>query len=142
MTLGPPNASEADITLATVKFLNEDVLKSTSADSSETPITVDDIDRCHPIGIMRGGKRNIIIKFHKYATKRRIFVSKSNLKGDVNRRFITEDLTSHNYNIVQTLNRYKRERRIHAFWTRDGTIYAKKHSEARPMKIIKKRRHE
>ncbi len=93
------------------------------------------MDRCHPIGPMRGGKLNIIVKFHKYATKRAIYQAKANLKGDIHRRYITEDLTRTNYNTVQTLVRHKRDGRIDAFWTRDRNIFAKKHAESLPLKI-------
>ncbi len=59
MMIGPPDATEAVITQHTVDFLNNSVLKVTPG-SEVTPVTADDIDRCHPIGPMRSGKRNVI----------------------------------------------------------------------------------
>ncbi len=102
MILGPPGATESDITQSTVNFINDDVLKCNVPGSPNTPITADDVDRCHPIGPTRNGKLNVIIKFHKYHTKRAVYQAKSNLKGDVHRRFITEDLTRINYDLVQS----------------------------------------
>lgn len=135
MMIGPPDATESDVTQHTVKFLNDSVLKTNSEGSSATPITADDIDRCHPIGPMRLGKRNVIVKFYKYHTKQAVYQAKSNLKGDNHRRFISEDLTRHNYGLVQSLMRHRRGGGITSFWTRDGTIYAKKVVDDRPTKI-------
>ncbi len=48
---------------------------------------------------------------------------------------ITEDLTRINYDRVQSLTRYKRRGDIDSVWTRDGTIFAKRRPDQRPMKI-------
>ncbi len=101
-------------------------MKANTPGSTQTPITESDIDRCHTIGPMRGGKSNVIVKFHRYHTKRSVFQAKANLKGDIHKRFITEDLTKMNYGLIQALTRHKRGGNITAYWTRDGNIYAKK----------------
>lgn len=133
MSLDQPGATEREITENTVKFLNENVLKISG--TTQTPMTADDIDRCHTIGPMRGGRNNIIVKFHKYNTKRLVYQAKTNLKGDTQKRFINEDLTKHNYGLIQTMTRHKRAGFIAGFWTRDGNVYAKKNIDDRPRKI-------
>lgn len=134
MMTGPPNATEAEVTEHTLKFINDSVLKATPG-SNVTPITPDQIDRCHPVGPIRGGKRNVIVKLYKYHTKQTIYQAKSNLKGDLHKRYISEDLTRHNYSLVQELTRLRRAGHNVSFWTRDGNIFAKKSPDDRPTKI-------
>ncbi len=57
MFVGPPNSPENEVTSKTVDFINEHVLKATTTATDIQKITANDIDRCHPIGAMRGGKQ-------------------------------------------------------------------------------------
>ena len=63
-----------------------------------------DIDRCHPVGKQNiNGLKPIIVKFKTYNAKREVYSSRSNLKGNPDKIFITEDLTEQNHKMVATL---------------------------------------
>ncbi len=125
--------TEREVTQRTVDFINQSVLK---AGDGDTPITANDVDRCHTLGpIKPEGNNNIIIKFQNYHAKRAVFEMKKNLKGDSNKRFIAEDLTRLNYGLVQSLWRLRKDGRINSFWTRDGNVFAKQGENDRPSRI-------
>lgn len=125
--------TEREVTQRTVDFINQSVLK---AGDGDTPITANDVDRCHTLGpIKPEGNNNIIIKFQNYHAKRAVFEMKKNLKGDSNKRFIAEDLTRLNYGLVQSLWRLRKDGRINNFWTRDGNVFAKQGENDRPSRI-------
>ena len=75
------------------------------------------------------------MKFSRYHDKRRVFISKSSLKGNPNKSFIAEDLTSVNHSQVKNLLPLKKSTKIHSFWTSDGRIYAKKEEGSTPIRI-------
>ena len=101
------------------------------------PITVDDIERSHPIGNPnREGKRQLLVKFKSYKTKASVFKCKSNLKNNARKVFLSEDLTKSNYALVSELSKQRKAKCVNAFWTHDGRIYAKR-TESSPTKQIR-----
>ena len=61
--------------------------------------------------------------------------TKKNLKKHPNKTFITEDLTSLNHSVIQTLLPLKSDGKTDSFWTRDGRIIIKKSKSADPIRI-------
>lgn len=100
--------------------------------SSYSAVNKSDIDRCHTLG---HGKKHIIVKFVKYHVKARVYAAKSNLKSQPEKVFITEDLTKHNYNLVQKLISAKTRKDIHSFWTFNGYVYAKALATSAPVRV-------
>ena len=100
------------------------------------PLTHDDINRSHIIGEINQGKGQIICRFRNWKVKNLVYQSRKFLRGNVNNTFITEDLTQHRQSIIKELNKRKKAREIHAFWTFDGRIFAKK-SEGSTKKLVK-----
>ena len=75
---------------------------------------------------VRNGKSQIIVCFISYRTRNLVYTNKSQLKGDDNGIYITENLTQFRTNLVQKLSKLKYEKLIEANWTFDGRIYVKK----------------
>ena len=75
------------------------------------------------------------IKFSRYHNKWRVFSVKKKIKKHPNKTFITEDMTSMNHSVFQTLLPLKRGGKIDSFWTRDGRIIVKKTKSADPIRI-------
>ena len=125
--LAPPK-DEADLTKTVTHFLNEMVLKDAR------PLRTNDIDRCHFVGRATGKRsRQIIMKFHSYHDKNRVFAAKSKLKGNPSKTFITEDLTSRNHAVVKELLSMKTKDEIDSFWTSNGRVFAKKDADSDPI---------
>lgn len=98
----------------------------------------DDIDRCHPVGKPNAnGFKPIIVKFKSYNAKREVYSSKSNLKGNPDKIFITENLTKQNHKIVATLLTKVKAKNIHSFWTIDGKIFFKSDADAGPERVLR-----
>jgi hypothetical protein len=72
-----------------------------------------------------------ICRFKNWKIKNAIYMSKTNLKNNTEKIFITEDLTKTRQFIVKELNTQKRENKILSFWTFDGRIFAKKDANGR-----------
>ena len=97
-----------------------------------------DIDRCHPVGKPNvNGLKPIIVKFKTYNAKREVYSSKSNLKGNPDKIFITEDLTKQNRKMVATLLTKVKAKSIHSFWTIDGKIFFKDDESADPKRCMR-----
>ena len=80
-----------------VHFVNNNMLPN------EEKITDRDIVRCQPIGRKVIGRRQqIIVKFSN-KIKSKVFASKTKLKGQSDRTFINEDLTTLNHGVVKSL---------------------------------------
>jgi len=109
--------TEAEMKSCITNFINDTLL------SPEDNISEEDIDRCHEAGSKT--KKQILVKFHKYHVKNKIFGAKSKLKGNKDKIFITEDLTRFNQEIVKTLITLRTNDKIDSFWTRNGTIFIK-----------------
>ena len=54
-----------------------------------------------------------------------MFASKTKLKGNPDRVFLTEDLTSNNHSVIKSLLELRKARKISSFWTSNGKILAK-----------------
>jgi hypothetical protein len=54
-----------------------------------------------------------------------VFSKKKELKGHVDKTFITEDLTRHRYDLLKRLNTLRVDRKIHSVWTHDGSVLVK-----------------
>ena len=67
-----------------------------------------------------------ICRIKNWKIKNAIYMSKTNLKNNTEKIFITKDLTKTRQFIVKELNTQKRDNKIHSFWTFDGRIFAKR----------------
>lgn len=102
------------------------------------PISVDDIERSHTIGPVRGGYGQILCKFKCWKTKTRVFMAKSNLKHLSStgfKVFVTEDLTRKRQFMVQQLDQARKDKKIESFWTSDGRILYKNNPKDRVRSI-------
>ena len=122
--------NEEELTKSVVYFLNESVLRDAR------PLQIRDTERCHFVGKAKAGRpKQIIIKFAHYHDKRRVFASKSNLKNNPSKTFMTEDLTSKNHSMVEQLLTMKKGDKIDSFWTSNGRIYVKKEPTSDPIRV-------
>jgi hypothetical protein len=55
------------------------------------------------------------------------------LKGHVNKTFITENLTRRRYDLLKRLNTLRVDRKIHSFWTHDGSVLVKETEHSCPL---------
>lgn len=124
-------SSEEQLTGLVLRFINCNVLKLSNS-SDPLAISLLDFERCHFAG---RGKRQILIKFTRYHTKRRVFMNKSNLKKNPDKIFISEDLTKYNHNLVMEIREKFQQKAICSYWTRDGTIFVKKGRDDAPVRI-------
>jgi hypothetical protein len=67
-------------------------------------LNLTDIGRSHPIGEIRDGKISIIVRFLTHRQRHMVFSKKKELKGHVDKTFITENLTRHRYDLLKRLN--------------------------------------
>lgn len=88
-------------------------------------IQKEDIGRSHVIGKVRNGKSQVIVRFLSYRIREKVYSAKKRLKGDPDKIFITENLTTFRTNLVKELSDLKFNHDINAYWTNDGRIYAK-----------------
>ena len=132
--LDTPVENEHELTRCVLYFLN--FLYTAGLKGVCRVLDERDIERCHFVGKPKdSGPQKILIKFSCYHDKWRVFSLKKNLKKHPNKTFITEDLTSMNLSVVQTLLPLKRGGKIDSFWTRDGRIIVKKTKSADPIRI-------
>ena len=115
---------EKDNVNRVVNFVNAKIL------TGEDKIVSTDIERCHPVG-----EHATIVKFKMYYTKQKVFAAKKNLKNNPDKIFMTEDLTKFNHSIVSTLIPLRKTNKLASFWTRNGTVFAKKLAEDVPVKV-------
>jgi len=101
-------------------------------------LNLTDIGRSHPIGEIRDGKISIIVRFLTYRQRHMVFSKKKELKGHVDKTFITENLTRHRYDLLKRLNTLRVDRKIHSFWTHDGSVLVKETERSRPL-VVKSR---
>ena len=78
-------------------------------------LNLTDIGRSHSIGEIRDGKISIIVRFLTYRQRHMVFSKKKELKGHVDKTFITENLTRHRYDLLKRLNTLRVGRKIHSF---------------------------
>lgn len=78
----------------------------------------------------------VIVRFLSYRIREKVYTAKKRLKGDPDKIFITENLTTFRTNIVKELADLKFKHDINAYWTNDGRIYAKK-SESSTKQLIR-----
>lgn len=64
-----------------------------------------------------------------------VYNNNKKLKGNHDKMFICENLTRHRYGLLQRLNTYRKNNRIHSFWTYDGSIIGKKFEDG-PTKVV------
>jgi hypothetical protein len=88
-------------------------------------LNLTDIGRSHPIGEIRAGKISIIVRFLTYRQRHMVFSKKKELKGHVDKTFISENLTRHRYDLLKRLNTLRVDRKIHSLWTHDGSVLVK-----------------
>lgn len=123
--------TEQQLTDLVLRFINCNILKLSNS-SDPTALTSLDIERCHYAG---RGKRQLLIKFSRYHTKRRVFMNKANLKQNADKIFLSEDLTKYNHNLVMELRERYLQRAVCSYWTRDGSIFVKKGKDDVAVKI-------
>ena len=64
-----------------------------------------------------------------------VFNKKKELKGHVDKTFITENLTRHRYDLLKRLNTLRVDRTIHCFWTHDGSVLVKETERSRTLVV-------
>ncbi|KAK6171695.1 hypothetical protein SNE40_018135 [Patella caerulea] len=101
-------------------------------------LNLNDIGRSHPIGEIRDGKTSIIVRFPTYRQRQTVFSQKKKLKDNVDKIFITENLTRHRYDLLKRLNTLRTNKKIDSFWTHDGTVLVKETEHSRPA-VVKNR---
>lgn len=105
-------------------------------DLMNVAISIDDIERSHPLGKEKdNGTRPIIVKFKTYKSKEMVYKAKSGLKGNPHKIFMTEDLTQKNYKIALKLLQLRSDKRIDSFWTHDGKIFFKDNDVSKPVRV-------
>jgi hypothetical protein len=67
-----------------------------------------------------------------------VFTKKKELKGHVDKAFISENLTRHRYDLLKRLNNLRVGRKMHSFWTHDGSVLVKETERSRPL-VVKSR---
>ena len=128
--LSTPPKDESDLINTMAIYLNENVL------ADDRPLESRDIERCHFVGRAKTGRpKQIIVKFCHYQDRKRVYARKTNLKGNPDKVFITEDLTASNHAVVKQLLPLKKNSAIDSFWTSNGQIYVKKNSVCDPVKV-------
>ena len=111
-------------------FINTKILKN------EDSISVSDVERCHPVNRLKSdGRCQILIKFHNYHTKRKVFSSNANLRGNPDHIFVSEDLTRTNYSIIKALQALKKSGKIFSYLSHNGNVFAKKHENNNPVRL-------
>ena len=96
-------------------------------------VSADEIERAHPLG-----PKQIIVKFKSYKTKAVVYKAKSNLKGNGDGIFMTEDLTKRDHAIIEQLLLLKKSDKSHSFWTVDSKIFLKLSETSKPKQIRNK----
>ncbi|CAG2210512.1 unnamed protein product [Mytilus edulis] len=72
-------------------------------------LNIFDIGRSHPIGEMKDGKISIIVRFLSYRQRNMVFSNKKQLKNNLDKIFIAENLTKHRYDLINRLNTLPRD---------------------------------
>jgi hypothetical protein len=67
--------------------------------------------------------------------REKVYNSKKELKRHPDKIFITENLTQYRTDLVNALAELKYSRKIHAYWTIDGSIYLKSNKNSRKIQI-------
>ena len=75
------------------------------------------------------------VHFLSYRIRQKVYSAKKHLKGDPDKIFITEILTTFRTNLVKELAELKFNHDINVYWTNDGHVYAKK-SESSTKQLI------
>lgn len=101
-------------------------------------IETKDIGRSHPIGEIRDGKVSIIVRFLSYRQRQIVFSSKKKLKGNPDKTYIAENLTKYRYDLLNRLNTLRISKKVHSFWTHDGSVIVKENESSRP-KVVRSR---
>jgi hypothetical protein len=120
------------LTLLNLKLV---LLEYCSCSSSLFSRFLTDIGRSHPIGEIRDGKISIIVRFLTYRQRHMVFSKKKELKGHVDKTFITENLTRHRYDLLKRLNTLRVDRKIHSFCTHNGSVLVKETERSRPLAV-------
>ena len=100
-------------------------------DQIDVPLNVDDIDISHPLGKVKDGKQNFIIKFVRRSrrnfilSQKKHFAEKHSGISNPSKTFITEDLTSTRREMLKKLVELKKEEKIHSCWVFSGNIFVK-----------------
>ena len=71
-------------------------------------------------------KYQVICKFKNWKIKNRVYQAKKQMKGNIDKMFITEDLTRVRQSVITKLSAAKRQNLIQSYWTSDGRIFCKK----------------
>ena len=89
------------------------------------PVTLDQIGRSHVVGTPDKGRCQIIARFTSYRVRHKVYVAKSKLKNDSQKRYIVEDLTRTRYNMVKRLSQLRHTGSLSQYWTFDGRVFAR-----------------
>ena len=101
-------------------------------------LNITDIGKSHPFGEICDDKISIIVRFLTYRQRYMAFAKTKELKGHVDKTFISENLTSHRYDLLKRLNTLRVGRKIHSFWTHDGSVLVKETERSHPL-VVKSR---
>ena len=100
------------------------------------PLDIHHIGRSHPIGEAKDGKISIIVRFLTYRQQHMVFSNKRKLKGNKDKMFIAENLTTYRYDLLRQLNGMEKINKVYSFWTHDGSILVKERENSK-VKVIK-----
>ena len=96
-------------------------------------LNITDIGKSNPIGEICDDKISIIVRFLAYRQRQMVFTKKKELKGHVDKTFMSENLTRHRYDLLKRLNTLRVGKKIHSFWTHDGAVLVKETERSRPI---------
>ena len=98
-------------------------------------MSINDIGLSHVIRKVKDVKSQVIVSFLSYRVRNQVYSNKRLLQQNEDGIFVTDNLTQFRTSLIKTLSKLKYEHKIHAYWTSDDRIFAKKISEGRK-KII------
>ena len=103
---------------------NTDVYVIDMSRAIDAEVTLDDIERSHHVGPLREGKRrDIIVKFWSYRTRRKVYGAQTKTKGcGYMGVFINEDLTKPRNKILLKARKMVKSKNLSSAWSSDGTI--------------------
>ena len=103
---------------------NTDVYVIDMSRAIDAEVTLDDIERSHRVGPLREGKRrDIIVKFSSYRTRRKVYGARTKTKDcGYMGVFINEDLTKPRNKTLLKARKMVKSKNLSSAWSSDGTI--------------------
>ena len=109
--LGVPCVSANETEKAVLELINN---------GSGLSILPDHVDRCHPVGRERNGRRDIIVKFTSYRFRREVLSKRKEFRESG--ISVVEDLTSKRYKLLKSARAHLGAREV---WVSEGRVYCR-----------------